>query len=261
MAILNSAQLNSSILDGAGKEVALTTTSNTQRVNQVDKDIIIEKSVAKNWALPKDEILVTTKIINNMDTNLEDFHFIDTISQDATFVEGSVVVGSEEKIDLNPINGFDLAITIGALGGECEITYKILVNEYPQSQEISLVSTINFALEGNTFNLTSNTATIHLVDNDIYLLKSASTNFVKSGDQITYTILISNNGNIENTNLFFIDNIPASTTFIPGSVKINSIENLDANPQTGFSLEDLHAQDEITIEFKVQVNWKWFVFL
>lgn len=254
MAILNSAQLNASILNPEGEKTTITIFSNTQRTNQVDKDVVIEKSAEKNWALPKDEILVKTKIVNNMDTNLEDFHFIDTLSQGATFVEGSVVVGSEEKIDLNPIDGFDLAVTIGALGGECEIKYKIRIDEHPQNQEITLFSTIDFTLDNNNFVLNSNTTKITIIDNDIYILKSANTNFVKSGDQITYTIVISNNGNIENTNLFFMDNIPASTTFIPGSVKINSVENLDANPLAGFSLDDLPAQDEITIEFKVQVN-------
>lgn len=254
MAILNSAQLDSSIINPDGGKVSLTTLSNTQRTNQIDKDVIIEKSTQKDWALPQDEILVTAKITNNMDINLEDFHFVDTLSKDATFVVGSLKVGNEEKPDLNPIDGFDLAVTIGGLGGECEISYKILVAQYPEEKEVSLFSTINFTLDEKTFNLVSNTAKIIIVDNEIYILKSANTNVVKSGEEITYTIQITNNGNLENTELFFRDSIPTGTTFVEESVKVNSVQMSSVSPENGFSLNDLPSQGEIVIEFKVRVD-------
>lgn len=254
MAILNSAQLNSSILNPSGDEVNITTLSNTQRTNQIDKDIIVQKIVQKDWALPQDEILVTTKITNNMDINLEDFSFLDSLSRGASFVVGSVKVGSEEKPDLNPIDGFDLAVTIGALGGECEVSYKILIDEHPQVNEISVNTTLSFVVDSQNFDITSNTAKITIADNEIFILKSASPRAIKSGDEITYTIQITNNGNIENTNLFLTDKIPSGTTFVLGSVKINSVEKPDANPDTGFSLDNLPSHGEIIVEFKVRVD-------
>lgn len=254
MSIINSAQLNSSILNPQGGKVNITTLSNTQRTNNVDTDIIVEKQVEKNWALPKDEILVTTKITNNADVNLEDFHFQDTLSQGASLVEGWVKIGIEERTDLNPITGFDLSATIGAFGGECEISYKILVDEYPEVSTITLSSTIGVTLDSKQFELTSNTARIQLLDNEIFLLKSANTTAVKSGDELTYTIQITNNGNIENTELFFTDSIPTGTTFVAGSVKVNNVSMADANPENGFSLNSLPPQGEIIVEFKVSVN-------
>ncbi len=253
MAILNSAQLNSYIQNKAGEKVSVTSISNTQRINKVDTDIIVEKQAQKNWAIPKDEILVTTKITNNTDVNLEDFHFQDTLSTGASFVAGSVKVGSLEREELDPIAGFDLVATVGSLGGECEISYKILIDEYPEVDEITLASTINFTLDEKQFALTSNTARIALLNNEVYLLKTASTTAVKSGDEIVYTIEITNSGTIDNTDLYFEDKIPNGTQFVENSVKVNGVEKTIFDPATGFALEDLPAQGKITVEFTVKV--------
>ena len=253
MAILNSAQLNSYIQNKAGEKVSVTSISNTQRTNKVDTDIIVEKQVQKNWAIPKDEILVTTVITNNADVNLENFHFKDTLSAGASFVAGSVMVGSMAHDELDPIAGFDLQVTIGALGGECEISYKILVDEYPEVDDITVSTTINVSLDNKQFDLTSNTASIAMLNNEVYLLKTASTTAVKSGDEIVYTIEITNNGTIDNTDLYFEDKIPSGTQFVENSVKVNGTEKTVVDPETGFALDDLPAQGKITVEFTVKV--------
>ncbi len=86
------------------------------------------------------------------------------------------------------------------------------------------------------------------------LLKTADTSAVKSGDTITYTITITNSGTITNTNLFFTDPTPSETTFVDGSVEIDDTSNPSFNPQTGFNLSDLEANQTIIVNFKVKIN-------
>ena len=254
MAILNSATLTSNIMNSAGEKVGVTNTSNTQRTNKVDTDIIVIKTAIKNWVLPKEEMLVTTTITNNLDVNIEDFHFIDTISKGATFVEGSVKIGQMERPELNPETGFDLEATIGTLGGACDITYKILVDEYPEVDKISITTTFTTTIDGSQYELPSNTADITILNNDVALLKTSSAKAVKSGDELTYTIEITNSGTFENTDLFFKDEIPAEVTFVDGSVKIDDVVQDSLNPTTGFNLSTLAPQGKIKVEFKVIIN-------
>ena len=47
------------------------------------------------------------------------------------------------------------------------------------------------------------------------------------GDSLKYTINYNNTGNDSSTNTVIIDNIPAATSFIPGSIKINGVAKTD----------------------------------
>lgn len=254
MAILNQAQLSSSITNTEGGLVTVTTNSNTQRTNKVDTDILLVKSSGKSWGIPKEEILVTTIITNNMDVNLEDFFFQDTLSNGATFVEGSLKVGSEPREELNPIDGFDLSVTIGALGGECDISYSILIDETPRVDEVSIQSSIVATIEGKQFDVTSQIAKIQILNNEVYILKEADLKIVKSGEEITYTLTITNAGSLENSNLILTDPLPPEISFVQGSVLINNVSSPDANPEQGITLPNLGTGESITVSFKASVK-------
>ena len=52
----------------------------------------------------------------------------------------------------------------------------------------------------------------------------------------------------------FKDPIPAGTTFVADSVKINGVSYPAYNPAVGFNLPDLAPDAAATIEFDVKVN-------
>ena len=56
------------------------------------------------------------------------------------------------------------------------------------------------------------------------------------------------------TNLLFSDVIPANTTFVENSVKIDNVQQLSYNPETGFSLPNLAVNASVVVEFDVTVN-------
>ena len=109
-------------------------------------------------------------------------------------------------------------------------------------------------LNGQKFVINSSELKITVLQNKISLLKTATPSAVKSGDEITYTIMITNAGEMTNTDLLFTDEIPTGTAFVENSVKIDDIEKAGYNPADGFALNDLEANGSIKVEFKVLVN-------
>lgn len=256
MAILNTASLTSNILDTQGEKVSVTTKSNTNRTNQVENDVIVLKTSEKDWAIPKDKIKVTTTITNNTDIDIENSVKIkDTLSEGATFNTGSVIIGSTPYPDLNPLGeGFTLPINIGGSGGEAVISYEINIDEYVSVNSIKNQTNVDLNIESKPFSLSSNEQTITILNNEVWISKTANTRIVKSGDELTYTILITNTGTLTNTDLVFTDTIPSGTIFVEDSVKINNEVKQGYNPTNSFPLEDLAPDGEIIIEFKVTVQ-------
>lgn len=252
MAIKNTATLTSNLSYG-GEKIQVSTTSNTLSVNNIDTDILVVKSANKNYALPKDTITVTTLVTNNTTSELANFKVTDTLSNGATFVDGSLKIGSQEYKDINPISGFTLPITIG-VGAEMDIVYEIKVDENITETEITNSAKLNITLDGKSFEITSNILTLPVLLNEVYLLKTADTTAVKSGDKIKFTITISNDGTLTNTDLFFTDKIPDGTTFIEQSVTVDGVQKPDFDPEVGFNLEDLGQSENIVVTFEVIVN-------
>lgn len=253
MPILNVANLKSTITYN-GDTVDVNTKSNTHRAENVSTDIVILKTSSKNWALPKDQLQIKTTFTNNSSLEIENITILDTLSSDASFVAGSVEIGSQKYENVDPTTGFTLPISIAGFGAEMEMTYLIEVNAYPESNAVTDKTQLTVTLDNKNFNINSNEASIDIVDNEIWINKSADTVAVQSGDIITYTITIENNGTFTNTNLLFTDEIPEGTTFVTGSVKVNNEEKADYAPNEGFSLDDLAPNATITVEFKVKVN-------
>ena len=254
MAILNTAKLSSTIPDTSGGEVSVTTSSNTHRANNISTDITIIKNATKNWVIPEDKLIVTTTITNNTDNDITDIYIKDTIGEGASFIEGTVKISDQSHTDFNPITGFTMPVVLGGSGNSMSMSYEILIDKYLNVDEILNKSKINITLSQTEFELESNQLGVTVLNNEVYVLKEANTTAVKSGDTITYTITISNEGTLKNTNVMFTDPLPDTVTFVDGSVKIDDVEQTDLNPITGFALKDLDTNDSTKVEFKVLVK-------
>ncbi len=254
MAIYNTAELTSKVSDDGGQQVDVSTKSNTFVINNMDTDFVVKKTFPKNWVIASETITVTTTVTNNTNISISDIHIKDTLSEDATFVEETLKIGSQSYPDYNPITGFDFETTIGPMGGEFDMTYDILVNKYPNQNDITSNTMVTLSADSKNFDIQSNEASVQILDNEITLTKTANTTAVKTGDEITYTISVSNQGTVVNTNVMFKDAIPTGTTFVENSVKIDGVEKDGYNPETGFELNNLNAGDTIEVEFKVKVD-------
>lgn len=254
MSVLNTAYLTSKISSESGEEIEVSSTSNNYKTTNVSSDIAIIRESERSWVVPEGKVIVTTTITNNSDIDVTDIRLTDTISDGGRFNSGSLKIGSQTYDELDPTEGINLPITIGGFGVDASISYEIVLDKYVDADVLTSSSTINFSLDGSSFSLNSNEVIINILKSGIVLLKSASANVVKLGDELTYTIEISNTGNLINTELFFRDPIPTNTSFVQKSVAIDGVLKEDLDPETGFNLKDLNPGDSVTVSFKVTVN-------
>lgn len=254
MAVRNVANLKSKIEGPDGQKVEVTNNSNVHIANKIDTDVVITKTAEKMWGLPKETLKITTTITNNANVNIVDLNIKDTLSEGATFSTGSVMIGSLKREELDPIDGFMLDATIQAQGGELVMSYEIVIDEYPSAPEIKNSSSVSLNVDSKDFTISSNDLSIDILSNEISIYKTASTTAVKSGDVLAYNFTISNTGTLNNTELFFTDQIPEGTTFIEDSVVIDGAVKMGYDPSTGFALPDLPANNTITLSFEVTVT-------
>lgn len=252
MAILNTARVKSYITV-LGEKVEINTESNVNRTNFLNTDLIISKTSSKSWGMPENRLTISTQITNNTDIDLENLTFTDELVG-ATFVNGSLKINSELKDTLNPTAGFEMPITLGGSGADVTIEYDIVIDKYPEVDQVSCTTSLVVNIGSDNFDLISSPLTIDIITNDLSILKIANKTAVISGGTIEYTIQISNSGAITHTDLFFTDTIPHGTEFVSNSVTINGTAKTGYNPQNGFELPDISQDETVTITFQVSVN-------
>jgi uncharacterized repeat protein (TIGR01451 family) len=81
------------------------------------------------------------------------------------------------------------------------------------------------------------------------VVKSSNVAFANIGDVITYTVVVTNTGNVTANNVVLTDNPPAGTTFVPGSVTVNGAPN-PGNPSIGIPLGNMAPGASITVTFQ-----------
>lgn len=254
MAIINMANLTSTITSTSGTTFNVSAKSNAVEIYDLTTELLVVKTTQKEWTIPGDKLTLTTTITNNLNTNISDITIKDTLGTGAKFVEGTLKVGTESYPDVNPITGATLPVTVGGQGGELTFSYEVAVDDPAEVETFVNQSNVQFEISGTQYNVSSNEVSVHILDNQVYLLKTADKTIVKSKDVVTFTITITNDGELENTNMMFSDPLPTGATFVAGSVKIDDEEKADLNPTTGFALSNLAAGGQIKIEFQVTID-------
>ncbi|EPY7705980.1 cell surface protein, partial [Bacillus paranthracis] len=157
----------------------------------------------------------------------------------------------------NPSNG----IQIGNINpnGTAVITLNVLVTNIPSINPISNFSSVQFAhvvdpsqpavTQTNVSNSVSTTINSAILTTQ----KSVDKSIISVGDTITYTTTITNTGNTTATNITFTSAIPANTTFIPNSVKINGIQQSGAQPALGVTIPNIATGETVTVTFQATV--------
>lgn len=254
MAVLNQAQITSKITTESGEQTQFTTASNIQRTNNLDADIVITKTATKTSLLPKDVVTITTIITNNADFDITRPQVKDVITQGAQFVTGTLELGGMTFPNYNIVNGFTMPMSIGKGGNELRFSFNIVVDDFVTVNQITDTTTLTFTVDSQQQTVTSPPLELEVLGNKIIMLKTADKTAAKTGDILTYTITITNEGIYDNTEVLFTDPIPDATTFVAGSVKIDDVTYANYDPVSGFSVHDLNAGDTIKVEFKVTIN-------
>lgn len=242
----------------------LTTSGDAYVVNanalQVDINapkINVTKSANVAGTVQGDTITYTVTISNTGTASAASIVLSDNLPAGSTFIPGSVIVNGVSRPTYDITTGAPLGSL--AFGSSFTVTYRATITSVPTPQQIANMANAAFTFQsvagGNIISgvIPSNTVTTPVYSPRIAIVKSASTANGSVGSTVTYTLQISNTGNIGAT-MNVTDNIPAGTSFVPNSFKVNGTTIPGANPVTGVNIGTVAAGGSSTVTFNVLIN-------
>ncbi|GAB6250059.1 DUF11 domain-containing protein [Bacillus cereus] len=243
--------------DPSGPPISETTSSNSTNIQFIDAILIATKSANTVLANIDETIEYTVFIQNNGSTTTNSIFFTDTIADGTVFIPGSVIVNNTVLPAADPNIGFSIPNVVA--GQMATITFQVSVTNLPAVNPTPNTANIVYDFIFNPDfapiqkSTTSNTTFVQINDADIISLKTVDLTSVTIGDILTYTTTLTNTGNTDATTVVFTDNIPDGTTFIDGSVLVNNIPQLNANPSAGILVGTIAPNISIPVTFSVTV--------
>lgn len=250
--ISNQAQVTSrySLPDGTQKSNSVE--SNETQTENLTTSFLKQRTTSSEYGVPNGEIQQTLTLTNLTDQEISNIKIMDTIGTGASFEFGTLTIDGVAYPQYEA-DSFTLPSPLDA-GESVVVSYTIKIDENVGVSSISTVSNIRYDfVERTGISENSNRVTISIVNNKITITKTCSEEAVVSGDVVSYTNIVENNGTVANSNLVFKDELPPEVEFVAGSVLIDGTLWAAYNPTTGFALRDLDSGNSTTITFDVKI--------
>lgn len=255
-------QGNISFLD-LGNTIATNLISNSTTTTLSFLTLNSTKSVNKTFAKVGDTLTYNIVISNIGNVTASNVVFIDTIPNDTTLVANTLTQDSTPIAGSPNPPGVTLPNEIKPLG-VTTITFNLLVTTIPNPNPIpnSAVATSIFTIDVTTIPTrvgTAATAT-NIVNTQINsaslrgITKTVDKVFVTCGENITYTVILPNSGNVTAFNVIVRDTIPNGTVLDPTSIFINGSVQVGANLITGVTIPSIAPGATATLTFSVKVT-------
>lgn len=174
----------------------------------------------------------------------------------ATSSVGTVNIPASAQ-DTTAANIEDLIVTVGALANDAIATITITALVLPAFRSnlvnVASVSTANTTLVDPTTNNSDTVTTTVSPTVDLRVQKTAATTIV-AGNQLTYTMTVTNVGPSQATNVRLTDVLPAGVTFVSGSSSVSSASVTAATLTSGVVLGSMNPGASETVTVVVNVN-------
>ncbi|WP_255374485.1 hypothetical protein [Cohnella sp. OV330] len=211
-------------------------------------NVSVVKSVSLTDVAVGETLTYTSVVANNGTEAISNAILSDALPAGTSFVAGSVTVAGQSRPSASPASG--IAIGTVAAGAQVVITFQAQVVSLPSPAQLSNQSTVSYSL--GTFNgqSLSNTTTTPVYQPIVTLAKSADRTNATVGDTILYTLKVANSGNIAAAQVTLTDNIPAGSSFVPGSVTVGGVTQPSASPLTGIPLGTIAIGGSVNVTFQ-----------
>ncbi len=219
----------------------------------VSKVIRCDKTLAKEG----ETVHITVTVTNNSETKLTHNFIGNPTPKGATYVAGSVKLNGAELPSKDMTSGFFLPDLNP--GESLTVEYDMQINNPMTVTPVTDVSQFQYVVtepqKGEVrYKEYTDPVSINVVFAKLSVVKSVDKAFAIKGETLTYTVTMTNEGNIDINDIYFTDNIPQGTTFVEQSVFIND-QNIPAyRPDAGYSVASLPPNSSATTSFKVTID-------
>lgn len=110
------------------------------------------------------------------------------------------------------------------------------------------------AASGNDFAIDDVTVYELLPAPTLTINKFVSSDVVRPGEELIYTLELINEGTESITDIRITDVLPANVTFVPGTVTLNDVPNINLSIPEGVTIPLLAAQARLLVRFTVVTN-------
>lgn len=257
MIIDNTSNVNFNYVLPDGSTRAGEQNSNTVQTEVLTSAVTRVKSSDKTFLNENENAAQKVVITNNSSATLKNMFFSDNMSSGATHVAGSVVVNGVPQPTYDSVAGF--ALDDIPSGGNATVEYSILSNDPKTDNFVTNSGAVSYMVEDPlrgpvTYTEPTNEISLALISTLMSVEKSVDKGYATSGEELTYTSVITNTGSLKKTGLVFTDAIPAGTSFVGGSVEIDGVSYPAYDPAAGFPIKDLAPGESVTVRFKVLVQ-------
>ena len=245
----------------------------------IEPDLNLAKMTKSSLVNVGDEVTFTLTLAHTMASTADayDIELIDTLPIGLAYVVGS---GSLTPV----INGRDLIFSIPSLlltDGSLDITYRVRVESTVLGQPLTNTAVATYTSQPggnpdertgedgpgglNDYETNEASTTVFPAGPFLTAPKTASLSndigsdgVVNPGDELTYTIVLTNSGNAPATGVSFNDLIDANLTLVNGSVTTTQgtiiLGNTAGDSTIEINVGDVPSSSSVTITFAVTVN-------
>lgn len=202
------------------------------------------KTVDKEYADIGDILTYTISVENPNNFVINNILVTDQTPLGTTLVPGSLIVAGSAYTGTDLNSG--ITLTSIPANTTATITWQVEVNTLPPVSN----PVVNIAIVDVPGGTSGPTNSVSTQINTAYVTVNKVTDlaFADAGDIITYTLLLTNAGNVAANNVIITDVVPNGTTFVPGS-----IVGATGIPPT-LNVASIPVGGNSTVEFKVKVD-------
>ena len=224
------------------------------QIDSLGASLSVTKSADTQAVFVGQNVNYTINVTNTGQLDAENVSLQDSIPTGLTLVSGTIRVDGVLQADTFPVSLGTIAV-----GQTKQVTYTLQALTVPLTNPAVNIATVNFEFEpfpGFSVELEqdSNPVSVFILDEAINNIKIVDKGVAISGDILTYSSFITNQGNLNAIDFVFTDQIPTGTTFVPNSVTLDGVSLPGENPANGINIGDLNIGQLKTITFQVEVN-------
>ncbi|MGL6105708.1 hypothetical protein [Romboutsia sp.] len=262
--ILNSSTTTFSYTVDPVLGITVNSNTNSNIVSTTINNALINgtKAVNLSEALVGDIITYSMDFSNVGNVSTNNISFTDTIPNGTQFVQNSIAINGVTVPGTTVVPPVGVTLPNLNPGENVNIKFQVLAITVPTPNPILNTGTAKYSFTVNPVlgikgNSVFNTNTVPtFISPNTKPVKSVNTKYATVGDTLTYTLVWKNVLNSAQTDVVFVDTIPDSTTFIPGSITVNGSPQIGASisPPDGLYLGTLGKGAVVTVTYDVTVD-------